>query len=158
MNVTIIPRAAYFASMKHRDQRREDHASSPYINHPIAVALLHETIENTDTSSEEREAVFGALVREGQQRHEEGVGQPKLSGGGWLYMPIAAYLGNEDWCLGLELRPAAASASRWRRNTFWNGCLRRVRELVAATSSVPVSTAASHGERTRGLVVPGRRR
>ena len=81
MNQTIILKAAHFAAMKHRDQRRKDHASSPYINHPIAVALmvaeigdvddpeviaaalLHDTIEDTDTSPEELEAEFGVRVR-----------------------------------------------------------------------------------------------
>ncbi|MGH8558022.1 MAG: HD domain-containing protein [Methylococcales bacterium] len=82
MNETLILKAAYFAAMKHRDQRRKDHASSPYINHPIAVALtlaeigqvddceviaaalLHDTIEDTDTSPEELEGKFGARVRQ----------------------------------------------------------------------------------------------
>ena len=81
MNQTIILKAAHFAAMKHRDQRRKDHASSPYINHPIAVALmvaeiggvddhdviaaalLHDTIEDTDTSPEELETEFGVRVR-----------------------------------------------------------------------------------------------
>ncbi|MCI0667246.1 MAG: HD domain-containing protein [Methylococcaceae bacterium] len=81
MNQTLILKAAHFAAMKHRDQRRKDHASSPYINHPIAVALLlaetgqvedpeviaaallHDTIEDTDTRPEELEATFGARVR-----------------------------------------------------------------------------------------------
>ena len=30
--------AVAFAAEKHRDQRRKDHHSSPYINHPIALA------------------------------------------------------------------------------------------------------------------------
>jgi (p)ppGpp synthase/HD superfamily hydrolase len=81
MNETLILKAAHFAAMKHRDQRRKDHASSPYINHPIAVALilaetgnvedpeviaaalLHDTIEDTDTSPAELEAAFGPRVR-----------------------------------------------------------------------------------------------
>jgi (p)ppGpp synthase/HD superfamily hydrolase len=81
MNTSLILRAVHFAAKKHRDQRRKDHASSPYINHPIAVALLlaetgqvndpeiiaaallHDTIEDTDTSPEELEAAFGPRVR-----------------------------------------------------------------------------------------------
>lgn len=81
MNETLILKAAYFAAMKHRDQRRKDHAASPYINHPIAVALLlaevgrvddpeviaaallHDTVEDTDTSPADLEAVFGARIR-----------------------------------------------------------------------------------------------
>jgi (p)ppGpp synthase/HD superfamily hydrolase len=74
-------RALAFAAGKHRDQRRKDLHASPYINHPIAVAavlaqeggisdaetltaaILHDTIEDTETSGEEIEAIFGGRVR-----------------------------------------------------------------------------------------------
>ncbi|XP_067645501.1 guanosine-3',5'-bis(diphosphate) 3'-pyrophosphohydrolase MESH1 isoform X2 [Eurosta solidaginis] len=74
-----------FAAIKHRTQRRKDN-ETPYINHPINVAtilaveggisdetvlvaaLLHDTVEDTDTTFEEIETQFGAeicgLVRE----------------------------------------------------------------------------------------------
>jgi len=69
-----------FAAQKHRDQRRKDAASSPYINHPVAVArliaevgqvhdpeilaaaLLHDTIEDTETNQAELRARFGDRV------------------------------------------------------------------------------------------------
>jgi guanosine-3',5'-bis(diphosphate) 3'-pyrophosphohydrolase len=72
--------AAHFAAQKHRAQRRKDPEATPYINHPIAVAdllarvgavqdpitlqaaLLHDTIEDTDTTAEELRALFGAEV------------------------------------------------------------------------------------------------
>ncbi len=72
--------AASFAAHKHRDQRRKGAEASPYINHPLAVAnllaneagvadittlvaaLLHDTIEDTDTTAEEIAARFGAPV------------------------------------------------------------------------------------------------
>lgn len=78
-----ILKAATFAAYKHRDQRRRDQAASPYINHPLAVAnvlanevegisesyresvvaaLLHDTIEDTQTTTAELEANFGSLV------------------------------------------------------------------------------------------------
>jgi guanosine-3',5'-bis(diphosphate) 3'-pyrophosphohydrolase len=73
--------AAAFAAAKHRDQRRKDEFASPYINHPIAVAnvlateaaiddetlivaaLLHDTVEDTETTFDELERSFGAEVR-----------------------------------------------------------------------------------------------
>ena len=72
--------ALQFAARKHRDQRRKDLEASPYINHPIALAnilwregevhepavisaaLLHDTIEDTETTEEELRKRFGAKV------------------------------------------------------------------------------------------------
>lgn len=72
--------AAYFAAKKHRDQRRKDAEASPYINHPLAVAnvlaseagindetiliaaLLHDTVEDTETTFEELQEHFGVDV------------------------------------------------------------------------------------------------
>lgn len=73
--------ALSFAAHKHRHQRRKDTEQTPYINHPIAVAnillneagvtdesvliaaLLHDTVEDTDTSLDEIEQHFGEIVR-----------------------------------------------------------------------------------------------
>ena len=72
-----IIQAIAFAAEKHRNQRRKDADASPYINHPIALAnvlaneagisdekvliaaILHDTIEDTETTAEELVAVFG---------------------------------------------------------------------------------------------------
>jgi guanosine-3',5'-bis(diphosphate) 3'-pyrophosphohydrolase len=77
---SLILAASAFAAHKHRDQRRKGAEASPYINHPIAVAnvlanevgivdpitlaaaLLHDTIEDTDTTAQELESAFGAEV------------------------------------------------------------------------------------------------
>lgn len=66
-----------FAAHKHRAQRRKDKEASPYINHPIALAdvlaneggvddpvalsaaVLHDTIEDTETTYEELRERFG---------------------------------------------------------------------------------------------------
>ncbi len=74
--------ALAFAAHKHRSQRRKDAEASPYINHPIALArtlvveggvtdtktliaaVLHDTVEDTDTSFEEITAMFGKKVAE----------------------------------------------------------------------------------------------
>ena len=79
-NTTLILRAAAFAADRHRDQRRKDADASPYINHPLAVAailadeggvtdatilaaaLLHDTVEDTETSIDEIEQRFGKQV------------------------------------------------------------------------------------------------
>ncbi len=76
-DITTILRAASFAAHKHRNQRRKDADASPYINHPLALArvladegrvsdaatlcaaLLHDTIEDTDTTLEEPIGEFG---------------------------------------------------------------------------------------------------
>ena len=80
--LATLLRALEFAAHKHRDQRRKGRGSTPYINHPIAVAeviarvgrvtdlvvltaaVLHDTVEDTETSPEEIEREFGAEVRE----------------------------------------------------------------------------------------------
>lgn len=69
-----------FAASKHKNQRRKDPNSTPYINHPINVAtilavegsiddievlkaaLLHDTVEDTETTFEEIEFAFGKNV------------------------------------------------------------------------------------------------
>lgn len=74
--------ALEFAAHKHRDQRRKDVHASPYINHPIALAhvlaveaaiddektliaaILHDTIEDTETTFEELRERFGLKVAE----------------------------------------------------------------------------------------------
>lgn len=86
VDADVILGALSFAAEKHRDQRRKDAEASPYINHPIAVAsvlatdagitdqalllaaVLHDTLEDTVTTFEELQQMFGAevagLVRE----------------------------------------------------------------------------------------------
>jgi len=76
----LILKAVAFSSWKHRDQRRKDATRTPYVNHPVALAevlwfegkvrdasaiaaaLLHDTIEDTDTTVEEIKGAFGATV------------------------------------------------------------------------------------------------
>lgn len=72
--------AICFAADKHRNQRRKDAEASPYINHPLQLArvlaveagvedtetliaaVLHDTIEDTQTTYEELRARFGETV------------------------------------------------------------------------------------------------
>ena len=77
LEASELLRALAFAARKHKDQRRKDAEASPYINHPIAVAsvlateagitdaitllaaVLHDTVEDTETTPEELEREFG---------------------------------------------------------------------------------------------------
>lgn len=77
-----LVKATDFSAKKHRNGRRKDADKTPYINHPIGVAeilteeggindvdilcaaLLHDTVEDTDTSFEEIEELFGKVVRD----------------------------------------------------------------------------------------------
>ena len=80
-SITDLFKALHFAADKHRDQRRKDVEASPYINHPIEVAellarvgrvqdvvtlqaaILHDTLEDTNTTVDELDAAFGVNVR-----------------------------------------------------------------------------------------------
>lgn len=80
-DASFLLRALDFAARRHRDQRRKGKSATPYINHPIAVArvlaefggvgdgtilaaaVLHDTVEDTQTSLEEIEHEFGPQVR-----------------------------------------------------------------------------------------------
>lgn len=77
----LLLKALNFAAYKHKDQRRKDAQSSPYINHPIALvnvlcneghvtdievicaALLHDTVEDTRTTVLELDSEFGEAIR-----------------------------------------------------------------------------------------------
>lgn len=72
--------AIHFAAQRHRDQRRKDREASPYINHPVALAqllavdigiddqdvliaaILHDTVEDTETTLDELRERFGETV------------------------------------------------------------------------------------------------
>ncbi|XP_066996962.2 guanosine-3',5'-bis(diphosphate) 3'-pyrophosphohydrolase MESH1 [Anabrus simplex] len=79
--VTSIIKCVNFAAIKHKTQTRKDQEKTPYINHPIGVAyilteeakvrdldvilgaILHDTVEDTDTTFDEIESIFGPKVR-----------------------------------------------------------------------------------------------
>src|SRR5437868_2489590 len=79
-NLKNLLDAASFAAKKHRDQRRKGSDAEPYINHPLEVtnllanvgkitdydiliaAILHDTIEDTETTKEELTERFGETV------------------------------------------------------------------------------------------------
>ncbi len=73
-------KAANFAACKHEDQRRKGRRHRPYVNHLLRVtemlwevggvrdldtlvaAMLHDTLEDTDTTVEEIKSAFGPVV------------------------------------------------------------------------------------------------
>ena len=79
--IPALMEATMFAADKHRDQKRKDAQGTPYINHPIMVVnlmanvggitdiealqagMLHDTVEDTDTTPGEIEERFGYAVR-----------------------------------------------------------------------------------------------
>lgn len=78
-NLQLLLKAVDFAAYKHRNQRRKNDKKSPYIEHPIHVAytlsqcdildvnvlcgsLLHDTVEDTDTTLNDIETIFGKKI------------------------------------------------------------------------------------------------
>ena len=76
----LLLKALAFAAERHSRQRRKDVDASPYINHPIALAnvlaneagiddvvvlaaaVLHDTLEDTETTVADLDAAFGPRV------------------------------------------------------------------------------------------------
>ncbi len=80
MSSSIIIDAVHFAAQKHTGQQRKGAKGEPYINHPVHVAqvlhnvgsvsdtdilvaaVLHDTLEDTDTTEEDLKKNFGERV------------------------------------------------------------------------------------------------
>ncbi len=78
--LNLMVRASRFAAEKHQNQKRKGEQDVPYINHPLevarilsdeagvtdpvilAAAVLHDTLEDTDTEEQDLRAGFGAEV------------------------------------------------------------------------------------------------
>jgi hypothetical protein len=76
---------------------------------------------------------FDTFVMDNSGTKKEWVGRTYQGVDG--YTPIAAYLGNAGWCVGLELRPGTQH-SALETHYFLERVLPRVRELVVVTQSV----------------------
>jgi guanosine-3',5'-bis(diphosphate) 3'-pyrophosphohydrolase len=79
-NLAKLLQAASFAAKKHRYQKRKGDDAEPYVNHPLEVAnllanvgkiedydiliaaVLHDTVEDTETSPAELTELFGERV------------------------------------------------------------------------------------------------
>ncbi|XP_026482065.1 guanosine-3',5'-bis(diphosphate) 3'-pyrophosphohydrolase MESH1-like [Ctenocephalides felis] len=95
-DIHLYTKCVNFAALKHKDQRRKDAEKTPYINHPIGVAsiltneafiedqnvlmaaLLHDTVEDTNTTFEEIEKEFGTVVRAIVEEVTDDKNLPKL--------------------------------------------------------------------------------
>lgn len=80
LHLGLFVQAVAFAAEKHKNQRRKNVEGSPYINHPIALAnvlaneggvsdaavlcaaVLHDTLEDTETTESELLGIFGKGV------------------------------------------------------------------------------------------------
>ncbi|MGR9073809.1 MAG: HD domain-containing protein [Gammaproteobacteria bacterium] len=78
--LSLLLKAVSFSAEKHRNQRRKDREATPYINHPISLAivlsedggvddvdvlcaaLLHDVLEDTDATQEELILHFGEKI------------------------------------------------------------------------------------------------
>jgi (p)ppGpp synthase/HD superfamily hydrolase len=94
--LALLLRAISFSAQKHRHQTRKGDDPSPYINHPIqvaelmanvggvedvsalAAAVLHDTVEDTGTTPEELESLFGNAVRKLVEEVTDDKRLPKL--------------------------------------------------------------------------------
>ena len=78
-SISLLFKALAFSAEKHTKQRRKDIDKTPYINHPISLAnilaqrwvidgnvlcaaILHDTIEDTETTVEELQEHFGEKI------------------------------------------------------------------------------------------------
>lgn len=78
-DMNLLLSAINFSAQKHRNQRRKNPMQEPYINHPISVAnrlakasvtdvnvlaaaILHDTVEDTDTTLDELRTQFGETI------------------------------------------------------------------------------------------------
>jgi guanosine-3',5'-bis(diphosphate) 3'-pyrophosphohydrolase len=79
-DIALVLRAAEFAAHKHRGQRRKGYSERPYVGHCIevaalianvgkidepdilAAALLHDTVEDTDTTRDDLVKEFGQVI------------------------------------------------------------------------------------------------
>jgi (p)ppGpp synthase/HD superfamily hydrolase len=78
--MVTLARAYHFAALKHVEQRRKGEAAEPYMNHLtevaelvaqatrgsdpdiVVAAVLHDTVEDTEATLEELQALFGERV------------------------------------------------------------------------------------------------
>jgi GTP diphosphokinase / guanosine-3',5'-bis(diphosphate) 3'-diphosphatase len=173
--LSIVIRAAAFAAHKHRDQRRKDANATPYINHPlalariliaegdvtdaatIAAALLHDTIEDTETSPAELDREFGAEIRSIVEEVTDDKALPKADRKR-LQVEHAAHISHKAKLVKLadkiaNLRDVATSPpDRWdlpRRQDYFDWAKAVVDELRGAHPALEAAFDAAYRDRPR---------
>jgi guanosine-3',5'-bis(diphosphate) 3'-pyrophosphohydrolase len=169
----LIVRAAAFAAHKHRDQRRKDAGATPYINHPlelariltveggitdaatIAAALLHDTIEDTETTPAEIEREFGSEIRSIVEEVTDDKSLPKVDRKR-LQVEHAAHASRKAQLVKLadkiaNLRDVASSPpDRWdltRRQEYFDWGKRVIDQLRGAHSGLEAAFDVAYGHR-----------
>lgn len=153
--IAMLMDALEFSSYKHRKQRRKDVEASPYINHPIALArllaveggisdhttlaaaILHDTVEDTETTFEELKEKFGAVIAQTVREvtDDKTLSSPERK---QLQIEHAAHLSRRAQLVKLadktcNIRDVAANAPRgWsleRRREYFDWAKRVVDEI-----------------------------
>jgi len=93
----LLLKAADFAAYKHRHQRRKCVDALPYVNHPLTVArilsdiggirdfevlaaaILHDTLEDTDTTPDELSREFGERISAMVMEVSDDISQPRAT-------------------------------------------------------------------------------
>ncbi len=126
-DIHLIIQAIEFAAESHQEQVRKNAGQTPYINHPLAVALflldegavrdrdiiiaalLHDTVEDTETTFEDIRLTFGErvegfvhevtddrLLDQAKRKELQIVNAPKTSAGGAQIKLADKYLNLKD--------------------------------------------------------------
>lgn len=140
----LIGKALCFAAEKHEGQKRKI-TGTPYILHPmevaaiagtltndpeiIAGALLHDTVEDTDTTLEELEDLFGSRVTDYVRAESENKRNDRPAGDTWMIrkqetidaLAACTDRGVKIICLCDKLANMRSFAREYRRSgsAFW---------------------------------------
>ncbi|MCI0403945.1 MAG: HD domain-containing protein [Acidobacteria bacterium] len=171
----LVLKAVAFAAEKHRLQKRKDVEASPYINHPVAVAstlfheggvtdvralcaaLLHDTIEDTQTTPEELEQLFGREIKDivlevtdDKKLPKEARKQEQINKAATLSLPAKLVKLGDKIC---NLKDVADSPpAKWdlkRRQDYFEWAKRVVDQIRGTNSGLEKAFDAAYARRPR---------
>jgi guanosine-3',5'-bis(diphosphate) 3'-pyrophosphohydrolase len=158
ITISLVLTAVKFSADKHKTQRRKGAEGSPYINHPIDIAetlwnlggvrdisviisaILHDTVEDTETTLSEIEEYFGPVVRSIVQEVTDDKTLPKPERKR-LQIEHAPYLSTSAKQIKLADKISNISDVAFAPPAHWSH-QRRVNYLTWAESVVGGQTAA----------------